>query len=69
MRNIKAIFKKQLKDIIKNPAILIQFIIFPLVAFVINIIIVTDIDFDGIPEDIAAMIVANLPSMPNMVTM
>ena len=33
MRNIKAIFKKQLKDIMKNMGVLLQFIIFPVVAF------------------------------------
>jgi ABC-type Na+ efflux pump permease subunit len=33
MRNVKAIFKKQLKDIIKNMGVLVQFIIFPAVAF------------------------------------
>ena len=64
MRNIKAIFKKQLKGTIKSPEILIQFIIFPLIAFLMSIIVVTD--FEGVPEDIAAAITAN---MPNMVTM
>ena len=64
MRNVKAIFKKQLKGTISNPEILIQFIIFPLLAFVMNLMVVTD--FEGIPEDIAAMLAAN---MPNMVTM
>ena len=69
MRNIKAIFKKQLKDTVKNPTVLIQFIIFPLLAFVMNIMVVTDFHFEGIPEDIAAMIAKNMPAMPNMVTM
>ena len=32
MRSIKAIFKKQLKDIYKNMAVLAQFVVFPLVA-------------------------------------
>jgi len=34
MRSIKAIFIKQLRDILKNRMVLIQFIVFPLVAFV-----------------------------------
>ena len=33
MRSVKAIFKKQLKDVLKNMGVLIQFIIFPTVAF------------------------------------
>jgi len=64
MRNVKAIFKKQLKDTLKNPAQLIQFIIFPLLAFVMSVMIVTD--FEGVPEEILAAMTAN---MPNMVTM
>ena len=64
MRNVKAIFKMQLKGTIKSPQILFQFIIFPLLAFLMNIMMVTD--FEGIPEDIAEMLTAN---MPNIVTM
>ena len=33
MRCVKAVFKKQLKDFFKNLGVLIQFIIFPAVAF------------------------------------
>ena len=69
MRSVKAIFKKQLKDIIKNPAVLIQFIIFPFITFAMNSIMVTDFDFEGVPYDIAEMILAGMPNMPNMVTM
>ena len=69
MRNVKAIFKKQLKDLLKNPAVLIQFIIFQLVAFAVDAIMVTDIDFTDVPEDIIEIIVAAMPNMPNMVTM
>ena len=64
MRNLKAIFKKQLKSTIRNPGILFQFIVFPLLAFLMDIMMVTD--FEGIPQDIADMLAAN---MPNMVTM
>jgi len=64
MRSVKAVFKKQFKGTVKNPEILLQFIIFPLLAFVLNLVMVTD--FEGIPYDIAEMLTAN---MPNMVTM
>ena len=58
MRSVKAIFKKQLKDTIKNMATLVQFIIFPAVAFAITVVM----DTDTIPEEMLA-------AMPNMVTM
>ena len=64
MRNAKAIFKMQLKGTVKNPQVLFQFIIFPMFAFLLDLIMVTD--FEGVPEDIAEMLAAN---MPNMVTM
>jgi len=69
MRSVKAIFKKQLKDIIKNPAVLIQFIIYPLITFAMDSIMETDFDFEGVPDDIVEMILAGMPNMPNMVTM
>ncbi|MCL2199789.1 MAG: ABC transporter permease [Defluviitaleaceae bacterium] len=59
MRSFKAIFKKQLKDTIKNPAILIQFIIFPIIAFVINHLVT---NMYGVTEEALA-------NMPNQVTM
>jgi len=75
MKNINAIFYKQLKDTIKNPAALIQFIIFPLLAFVMDTFMNT--------ERMAEEMIANLPydidvssifegmtaNMPNMTTM
>ncbi len=36
MRNITAIFKKQLKDTLKNKTVLIQFIMFPVLTLVMN---------------------------------
>ena len=33
MRNVKAVFKKQAKDTVKNAATLVQFLLFPAVAF------------------------------------
>jgi ABC-2 type transport system permease protein len=76
MSSFKAVFKKQIKDFIKNPAVLIQFAIFPLLAFLINVIL----DFEGMSEDmmsiegmteemVAAMTAAMSGTMPNMVTM
>ena len=64
MRNVKAIFKKQIKNTVKSPETLIQFIIFPLLAFVM--LSVMDMDFEGVPEDIVELLTG---SMPNMVTM
>ncbi|MCL1863701.1 MAG: ABC transporter permease [Defluviitaleaceae bacterium] len=59
MRPLKALFKKQFKDTIKNPAILIQFIIFPIIAFVIDHLVT---NMYGITEEALA-------NMPNQVTM
>ena len=64
MKNAQAVFYKQLRDTLKSPTILIQFIIFPLVAFVMSRLAVPNLD--GVPCDIAEMLRAN---MPNMVTM
>ena len=64
MSNVKAIFKKQFKGTVQNPEILLQFILYPLLAFLLNIMFVQD--FYGIPEDIAELLIANTP---NMVTM
>jgi len=82
MRSFKAVFKKQLKDFLKNPAVLIQFAIFPLLAFMINVILdfdsmvnVEDIPrIEGMTEEMIAEIMAAMMdsmnnTMPNMVTM
>ena len=39
MKIIKAIFTKQAKDMFKNPAVLIMFIIFPAVAFIMTVFV------------------------------
>jgi len=76
MKNVNAIFYKQLKDTIKNPATLIQFIMFPLLAWVLTIVMNVErmaaemiytlpygVDFgDSIKENMLA-------NMPNMTTM
>ncbi|MCL2619423.1 MAG: ABC transporter permease [Defluviitaleaceae bacterium] len=60
MNNVKAIFKKQAKGILRNPESLIQFLIFPLVAFAMTAIL--NFDEYYFTEEMLA-------SMPNMVTM
>ena len=47
MRNITAIFKKQVKDTFQNKTVLIQFIMFPLLALVMN----QAITIEGMPEN------------------
>ncbi|MCL2052406.1 MAG: hypothetical protein FWG91_11880 [Lachnospiraceae bacterium] len=39
MKIIKAIFKKQAKDMFKNPTVLLMFIIFPAVAFIMTVFV------------------------------
>jgi len=64
MKNVNAVFYKQLKDTLKNPATLSQFIMYPMMALIMSVMAVPD--FEGVPEDILAIIADN---MPNMVTM
>lgn len=47
MRNIAAIFKKQIKDTLKNKTVLIQFIMFPILTLIMN----NAIQIDGMPEN------------------
>lgn len=47
MHNIAAIFKKQLRDTLKNKTILIQFIMFPFLTLLMN----NAIKIDGMPEN------------------
>ena len=47
MNNTIAIFRKQLKDTLKNKTVLIQFVMFPILTLVMNY--ATEID--GIPKD------------------
>jgi len=47
MRIIKAIFAKQAKDMLKNPMVLVMFIIFPAVAFIMTHLI----DIDDLPSN------------------
>lgn len=47
MHNIIAIFKKQLKDTLKNKTVLIQFVMFPVLTLIMN----NTIKIDGMPEN------------------
>jgi ABC-2 type transport system permease protein len=77
MKHIQAIFKKQLKDTFKNPSVLLQFIIYPVIAFIILRLIgniENMLDFEGMPEDMLALAQeiarANMhTNMPDMMTM
>ena len=64
MRNFKAIFRKQLKDTLKNPAVLINFFLFPLVALMMNFFAMPSIE--GVPAEIADIIAAGMPNMALM---
>ena len=46
MRNITVIFLKQLKDTLKNKAVLIQFVMFPLMAVIME----NAVKIDNMPE-------------------
>lgn len=47
MSNITAIFKKQLKDTLKNKTVFIQFIMFPALTLIMN----TAVKIDGMPKN------------------
>lgn len=47
MKNCVIIFRKQMKDILKNKSILIQFILFPAMTVILN----NAIDIEGMPEN------------------
>lgn len=47
MKNIAVIFKKQVKDTLKNKVILIQFVLFPVMALVMN----SAINIEGMPRN------------------
>jgi len=66
MNNVKAIYKKQFKGSVKNPETLIQFMIYPVMAFAMGF--VTNLDFSeyGLPQEMLDAMMAN---MPNLVTM
>jgi len=69
MRSVKAVFKKQFKGTVQNPETLIQFMIYPLMAFIMSIFM----DMEGMTETLMNyaphMVDAMLANMPNLVTM
>jgi ABC-2 type transport system permease protein len=79
MSSFKAIYKKQLKDTLRNPTVLIQFMIFPLLAFIITIFMdmenMADEMMGMIPYaalayiDVDAIVAGMNANMPNLVTM
>ena len=75
MRNLKAVFKKQLKITLKNPETLIQFIIYPVLAWAILWFMTMDYEaYAGYVTAEAQAAIDNMidainAAMPNMVTM
>ena len=62
MNNIFAIFKKQLKDTIKNKTVLIQFVMFPVLTVIMN----NAVKIEGMPDNFfvnlfAAMFIGMAP--------
>ncbi len=47
MRNVLAVFKKQLKDTLKNKTVLIQFLMFPILTVIMN----NAVKMEGMPEN------------------
>ena len=58
MRSVKAIYKKQLKDIVKNLGVLVQFIVFPVVAFAMTELVA--LGNDMIPDTMFITMMASI---------
>ena len=58
---IGAIFYKQIKDIAKNKTVLLQYFAFPVIAFVMSMVIPDDIMKEGIVTIFASMFVIMIP--------
>lgn len=56
MKHTIAIFKKQLKDTVKNKAVLIQFIMFPVMTLIMN----NAIQLDDLPENFFVLLFASM---------
>lgn len=56
MGNITAIFKKQIKDTLKNKTVLIQFIMFPALTLILNRVVA----IDGMPENFFVYLFATM---------
>ena len=66
MNSAKAIFKKQFKASVKHPETLIQFMIYPVMALVMNVM--TNIDFGDydLPQEMIDAMIANMPNLALM---
>jgi len=64
MNNFKAIFRKQLLDTLKNMELLMNFLIYPLMAWMMGAFATPNID--GLPYDIAQMLAQGMPNMVMM---
>ena len=58
MRSIKAIFIKQAKDMLKNPTVLVMFIIFPAVAWVMTLLVAKS--NEAIPNNLFVMMMSGI---------
>lgn len=47
MRNAAAVWKKQMRDTLKNKTVLMQFVLFPIIAFIMN----QAVQIEGMPEN------------------
>lgn len=56
MRNVAAVFKKQIRDTLKNKTVLIQFVMFP----VFTVIMERSIQIQGMPEDFFVTMFASM---------
>jgi len=66
MRSIKAIFSKQAKDMFRNPAVLVMFIVFPAVAFIMTQLIAKS--NDDIPDNMFVTMMAAIFAGMGLVT-
>jgi ABC-2 type transport system permease protein len=64
MRSTVTIFKKQAKDMFKNPGVLVLFIVFPIVAFVMTIVI----DVENVPPNMFVTMMAGIFAGMGLIT-
>ena len=67
MRSIKAIFVKQAKDMLKNPMVLVMFIIFPAVAFIMTVFVPIEAN-DFISENLFVTMMAAIFAGMGLIT-
>jgi ABC-type Na+ efflux pump permease subunit len=64
MRSTVTIFKKQSKDMFKNPSVLVMFIVFPIVALVMTAVI----DVESLPPNMFVTIMASIFAGMGLIT-